>query len=148
MSTLRPKPHRSPFTLHARFEELATGWQVHDSICLVVTEKHLLKRNSKLAETISTISRSVIRMVPFLVETFPHPAPSGSCNTTEQGFSDNSAGLRALHEGFGCAATAPPEYELRGETSAKVYEFVRRCISGVARLAGNRFSGWTACLCQ
>lgn len=38
----------------------------------------------------------------------------------EQGASDNSAGPGAAHEGFGCAATAPPEFELHGETSAKV----------------------------
>eukprot|EP00752_Nemacystus_decipiens_P002026 g1941.t1 len=45
-----------------------------------------------------------------------------------QGFSDNSAGLRALHEGFGCAATAPPEYELHGETSAKIKAALFMCL--------------------
>lgn len=54
----------------------------------------------------------------------------GSHIAAEQGVSDNSAGPCALHEGFGCAATAPPEYELHGETSMKVF-FMRlrhRCI--------------------
>eukprot|EP00903_Cladosiphon_okamuranus_P020324 g18647.t1 len=36
-----------------------------------------------------------------------------------KGVRDNSAGPQALDEGFGCAATAPPEFELHGETSAK-----------------------------
>ncbi|CAM9461013.1 unnamed protein product [Pylaiella littoralis] len=36
-----------------------------------------------------------------------------------KGAADNSAGLRGMHEGYGCAATAPPEFELHGETSAK-----------------------------
>lgn len=29
-----------------------------------------------------------------------------------------------MHEGFGCAAYAPPEFELRGETSPKVWDLV------------------------
>ncbi|CBJ27288.1 Serine/threonine-protein kinase Nek3 (NimA-related protein kinase 3) [Ectocarpus siliculosus] len=36
-----------------------------------------------------------------------------------KGATSNFAGSLAMHEGFGCAAYAPPEFELRGETSPK-----------------------------
>ncbi|CAM9362061.1 unnamed protein product, partial [Scytosiphon promiscuus] len=36
-----------------------------------------------------------------------------------KGATEHFAAPLSLYEGFGCAATAPPEFELRGETSAK-----------------------------
>ncbi|CAM9326541.1 unnamed protein product, partial [Ectocarpus sp. 12 AP-2014] len=36
-----------------------------------------------------------------------------------KGATSNFAGSLAMHEGFGCAAYAPPEFELHGETSPK-----------------------------
>lgn len=75
---------------------------------------------------------------------------------TEQGVIDTSAGpRRALHEGFGCEATTPPEFELHGETSAKVCAsmcegYTRLCIYlALARLTRSRYCGRTGvCLCQ
>lgn len=102
-----------------RFKEVATLWQLYDVLsCLHNVH---VGHKTKLAERIKTskVVWLVGRLVEQYLETFQQPL--GSHHATEQGFSDNSAGMRALHEGFGCAATAPPEYELHGETSAKVF---------------------------
>jgi len=48
------------------------------------------------------------------------PDPHDVCLRAKQGPTDNSARPLAINEGYGCAVTAPPEFELHGETSAKV----------------------------